>query len=425
MLLHNIFLLFVIILIEIVFAVVYDKLEHRFHGTSDFVLDFNLMYTFYCFPNIFLPLVGGHFVDKFGQRTMIIVFTTCAFIGQFIVAFGCTSRHFHLILVGRFLFGFGESLNVSVITILTSFFAQGELAFAVTILFLSTRLCTFLNMLMSPLIELSHGVSAAFWIGALVCVLSVVSSIILAEVDEVLKSPYSHNKTHSTTLDIGRGTDTIPVHKRNTPTGYRKRRVFSGRSSVPSPLPVVMEDDVSNEMCVTQSADSIISDLKNKQQSYGTFRGNEVESGIVVDYTQNVTENNYQENPNLFYIDVNSKRTLICLYLLCFCLYGSILPFFDMTNPIIHIGYFHGSASAGMTPHERELLVTRLQSIPVLILTVCAPCIAVMVDYRGNRPSFYLLASTLLVIGHCLVAARLGEIMYLIIALVLIGVAHG
>mmetsp|Transcript_7333 Transcript_7333/g.12325 ORF Transcript_7333/g.12325 Transcript_7333/m.12325 type:complete len:749 (-) Transcript_7333:123-2369(-) len=411
-------------------AAVYDKLENRFHHfNGDFVLDFNLMYTFYCFPNVFLPLFGGHLIDKFGQRSMIIIFTSCSFMGQFIVSFGVTSRNFNLILLGRFLFGVGESINVSIITILSSYFAQGELAFAFIILFLSTRFCTFLSMLMSPIIEFEHGVSATFWIGALICSIGVVAALILAEVDDALKSPYSGMKRHNYTLDIGRGTHASSKARTNVFGSFTSS--LKTKSSVPTPLPVVMEDeDDSDERCdedAGNTAESIIAELHSKQEEgYGTFYHKSNAGTSVLIEAQDVESNSQYIEHNVQSQPMNCcPKTLICILFLCFFLYGAILPFYDMANPIIHIGYFQRHHHmTHMDNHDKELWITRLQSVPILILAICAPCIGVTVDYYGHRPSFFVLAAGILAFSHCMIAARLGDLTVLVIALILIGLAH-
>lgn len=384
------------------------------------MLDFNLMYTFYCFPNIFLPLFGGHLVDRFGQRSMIIIFTSCSFIGQFIVSFGVNSLNFNLILFGRFIFGVGESLNITIITILSSYFVQGELAFAFIILFLSTRFCTFLNLLMSPIIVLEHGVAAAFWIGTLICSVGVVAALVLAEVDDALKSPYTHAEEHSYSLDIGKGT-----HASHDKNGTNIFGSFTSslktRSSIPSPLPVVMEDedDIYDEE-QGNSADRIIAQLHSKQEGYGTFSPKKSHN-ITVEPNESSDEHTVVSNPPQTGC---CHKSILCIYFLCFFLYGAILPFYDMANPIIHIGFFQGHDMKHMDDHEKELWISRLQSIPILILAVFAPCIGVAVDYYGHRPSFFVVAATLLAFSHCMIASRLGDLNCLVASLVLIGLAH-
>jgi MFS family permease len=43
---------------------------------------FSLLYTVYSIPNVILPFFGGFFVDKFGARACLLVFTVCILVGQ-------------------------------------------------------------------------------------------------------------------------------------------------------------------------------------------------------------------------------------------------------------------------------------------------------------------------------------------------------
>lgn len=365
-------------------------------------------------------------IDKFGQKTMVVIFTSCNFIGQCIVSFGCTARHFHAILLGRFIFGFGESLNISLITILSSYFAQGELALAVIILFLFTRFCTFLNLLLSPILELEHGVPVAFWTGSLICIISVVAALILAEVDDALKSPYSSMKHEGrSNLNIGRGTYGSSNSWLVSQGVFRhvKSSMNTNKPSIPSRLPVVMEEeDSSPDAEMGCLAGNIKEDLHVRQEKcqYGTFYNRAQDSGVVA-CEESIIEADACPSDSSGTWPKFSERSLLCLFFLCFFLYGAILPFLDMANPIIHIGYFQGRS---FSDYEREIWVTRLQSIPIVLLAVVAPCVAVAVDYYGHRPLFFVLASALLTFSHGIIAAKLGDLSYLVVALVLIGVAH-
>lgn len=50
-----------------------------FHQTKQTY--FNLLYTVYSIPNIFLPFLGGYFVDKFGVRTCLVAFVAMITLG--------------------------------------------------------------------------------------------------------------------------------------------------------------------------------------------------------------------------------------------------------------------------------------------------------------------------------------------------------
>eukprot|EP01016_Furgasonia_blochmanni_P008234 TRINITY_DN13316_c0_g1_i1.p1 TRINITY_DN13316_c0_g1~~TRINITY_DN13316_c0_g1_i1.p1 ORF type:complete len:520 (-),score=13.91 TRINITY_DN13316_c0_g1_i1:12-1571(-) len=96
---------------------------------SDF--QYNLLYSVYSFPNMILPLIGGHIVDWLGVRTGVVVFSTILLAAQVLIAFGGFIESFGLMLVGRTLYGIGgESLTVAQCAIIANWFIGKELAFA-------------------------------------------------------------------------------------------------------------------------------------------------------------------------------------------------------------------------------------------------------------------------------------------------------
>jgi MFS family permease len=75
---------------------------------------FSLFYTLYSTPNTILPFFGGYFVDMFGVRTCLLVFTSLIMLGQIIFAFGLSIKSWPILFLGRLVFGLGgESLIVA------------------------------------------------------------------------------------------------------------------------------------------------------------------------------------------------------------------------------------------------------------------------------------------------------------------------
>lgn len=59
--------------------------------SKTFQTHFNMLFTMYSIPNIIITLFGGMFVSQYGAWRMLIIFSMCLFIGQFI--FG---KQFHV-----------------------------------------------------------------------------------------------------------------------------------------------------------------------------------------------------------------------------------------------------------------------------------------------------------------------------------------
>jgi MFS family permease len=66
---------------------------------------YNLLYSAFSFPNIFLTLVGGFMIDFLGVRFGIFCFCTGVLMAQLVVAIGGTFKVYLVMLVGRAFFG--------------------------------------------------------------------------------------------------------------------------------------------------------------------------------------------------------------------------------------------------------------------------------------------------------------------------------
>ncbi len=78
-------------------------------GMSD--VEYQLLYSFYSFPNIILPLFGGYFIDRLGKRHGMMLFSAVITVGQFFFAVSTnvvrSSPGFgrFLSVIGRLIFG--------------------------------------------------------------------------------------------------------------------------------------------------------------------------------------------------------------------------------------------------------------------------------------------------------------------------------
>lgn len=66
---------------------------------------YNLLYSAFSFPNIFLTLAGGFMIDLVGVRFGIFCFCTGVLVSQFVVALGGTFEVYWVMLMGRACFG--------------------------------------------------------------------------------------------------------------------------------------------------------------------------------------------------------------------------------------------------------------------------------------------------------------------------------
>lgn len=76
---------------------------------------FENLYAFYSWPNVFLPVFGGYLLDNvFGIRLGAVIFAAFILLGQGMTALGAFLGSFELMEASRFVFGIGgESLAVA------------------------------------------------------------------------------------------------------------------------------------------------------------------------------------------------------------------------------------------------------------------------------------------------------------------------
>ncbi len=95
----SLFVFFFVFVFFFLFALSYDnpsalsaQLKQYFqdtkYGGDHWQTYFGLLYSVYSFPNVILPFLGGFFVDFFGVRIMLIIFSSFILGGQALFALG-------------------------------------------------------------------------------------------------------------------------------------------------------------------------------------------------------------------------------------------------------------------------------------------------------------------------------------------------
>ncbi len=104
--------------------------------------DIGMLMGIYSIPNIFLVLIGGIIIDKFGTRISSFTFALLCMIGALLTAF--SGGELMLMAIGRLVFGLGaESLIVAITTVLGRWFKGKQLSFAFGVNLTIARLGSF------------------------------------------------------------------------------------------------------------------------------------------------------------------------------------------------------------------------------------------------------------------------------------------
>jgi len=156
--------------------------------------EFATLYSWYSWPNVILPVVGGFLMDRvLGIRFGTIVFAFIIVIGQVVVSIGGFFDSLWIMQIGRFVFGIGgESLAVAQNTYAVSWFKGKELNMVFGFQLSVARVGSTVNfLLMDPLFDYISGFSTAGYtavgwtllIAGTSCVMSFICSLALAWMD--------------------------------------------------------------------------------------------------------------------------------------------------------------------------------------------------------------------------------------------------
>ena len=165
-----------------------------------------LIRNFYNVPNtfLFMALLGGIFLDRFGIRRTGFVFTILCALGGIVTAYGVSdafraggfgysfmssflpdySPELKMMMFGRLLFGLGAETQIVMLNkVLAKWFMGKELALAFGLNLGLARVGSALGMSMSPRIAERFGFHTALWLGAVVMLSGLIFFIIYMTMD--------------------------------------------------------------------------------------------------------------------------------------------------------------------------------------------------------------------------------------------------
>jgi MFS family permease len=168
--------------------------------------DYGLIRNFYNVPNVFLfiALLGGMFLDRFGIRKTGLTFTLFCVLGGLVTAYSVSPTfrdgglgyefmnsflprfpaEMKMMMLGRLLFGLGAETQIVMLNkVLAKWFMGKELAFAFGLNLGVARIGSALGMSQSPRVAEAFGFNAALWLGAVVMMSGLILFLIYMLVD--------------------------------------------------------------------------------------------------------------------------------------------------------------------------------------------------------------------------------------------------
>lgn len=152
---------------------------------STAILYVSYMNSFYSWPNVFLPFVGGLAIQKYGIHKPIIFLSLLITGGQALFALGFHLRLFPVALLGRLLVGTGsECLGVAQSALTNNWFKGSSLTFALAVNLFVARLGSLSMDHFGAKLTIFLGLSVFLWISVALCGFSLCAASFLVVVEK-------------------------------------------------------------------------------------------------------------------------------------------------------------------------------------------------------------------------------------------------
>ncbi|CAJ0756832.1 21631_t:CDS:10 [Entrophospora sp. SA101] len=146
--------------------------------------------------NTILPFLGGVFIDTFGTSLGSILATSLIAAGNILVALSTHLISFHVMVLGRIMYGIGSGTIVTIQTAILSHWFKGKgLAIAVGVQIAAARLSAFLaNLTVIPITRVTGFYGYAFWFASFLCLTSFTINLIYVTVNRIIRDQLSANE---------------------------------------------------------------------------------------------------------------------------------------------------------------------------------------------------------------------------------------
>eukprot|EP01032_Pedospumella_encystans_P022028 gene22028-24974_t len=367
-----------------------------------FELYFSLIYSLYALPNMFIPLVGGMMADRFGNKTILLIFSAFILIGSAIETIACFQRSMVTFLVGRFVFGCGaETLNVCVSILISKWFKGQELAFALAIIISLSKLATVVTDWTSPVMYRAIGIRGNAVFVTSVCLVCYLLTILLTHLDTD-----ETDHTGLTDIESNKLVD-IQYTNSNNPqielTQSRPVEPQTGATNLGETDPLLANRTTSISISTNNVNNTTYKDVEINMKSH----------------LSTIDPYNEQEAALPTYLGFSIPVWILLLFTLV--MYGTFIPFTNWSTVIILQFYFNAKNQTAAYVAYSEITAARLQSVPNFISVFLTPVFGLSVDWFGHRTTLLFCSCVFLVVAHSVI--YLGMLSSPVMPLVLIGVA--
>ncbi|KAF9437344.1 hypothetical protein BGZ76_001110 [Entomortierella beljakovae] len=341
----------------------------------------NILYTSYSLPNIVLPWIGGYAADRFGHRRLLLTLSAMVAFGHLVVCLGVERRHVPAMILGRVLFGAGESLAVTQSAITVKYFRGKELAMALV----------------------------AFWGGFVSCVISFMTACVLVLLDMRYEST------------VATGFSRLPVQQSDRAHSGEFEQVLGGaydpilsrsrKSLGDEEVDMEVLHDSGHRVARTHKDASEDSDTElgsgigSAKDEYGQVSRQSTESG------SDSHENRDDDEFELTNHSVKQRSEGVAIKRQCFGVFRSVLDYsqsfwvlFVMTSLIVGVQVPFNSIHAGFLQmrwyHNDPQKAAQIMTVPDLLSALLVLPIGFFVDHYGLKSWLFMLCGLILGCSH-------------------------
>ncbi|KAG0281600.1 hypothetical protein BGZ96_001072 [Linnemannia gamsii] len=376
----------------------------------------NILYTSYSLPNIVLPWLGGYASDIFGHRRLLIMLSATVAFGHFVVCLGVERKSVPAMVLGRVLFGAGESLAVAQAAITVKYFQGKELAMALGINLCIARLGSVLNDIVTPYIWSRSNVPSAFWGGFVSCIVSFITACILAWLDRRYESVgvagFSQVPTHPTdgrfsfeVLSTGAGSTNAQRYDPPTAAANKSRAKSPttsaeviGMESLESRRPLGVGGHSLEEGGIVSSSDSDDSSresVNHRNSEDPMVRGrvpsrNSIHSRVRTGGNGNGSLSAGAQCLGILKSLCDYSQSCWVLFLMTLMMVGVQVPFNSIHAGFLQMRWYHND------PQKAAQIMT----VPDLLSAILVLPIGYFVDHYGQKSWLFMLCGLIIGSSH-------------------------
>jgi len=297
-------------------------------------------------------------------------------------------------LLGRIVFGIGsESLTVSQTSIVSMWFKNQELAFALSLNFSIPKLGSSLNSLLTPRLYNYHkNLTLPLLMGTVICVISWICGIFLCCMDR--RNEKQEGKISK--MSMRKKVNKMKKLKKsliNSEKATKKNcnKIQMAAMKMDSPLFVKDSHRAHSEAWIQvdqSSKESKESDLDCQSLNQSSLGG----INLLKTETTDFIDEKFVMPEVVSLKDIrNLKTSFWILMVICMLTEGLVVPFLDNANKFYQYRFGYDSVTAG------NILI-----IPYVLSAFLSPLFGLIIDKRGKRGKFIILTTFLFLVTHIL-----------------------